>query len=122
MLYRIITTSIFLDTGSGDRAYIHTYMPAYSLSHVPLFQLYKQFPNMAMVVNISAINPPTLVISPKSINFTVPGEVIVFVRFANKTLYDAFTLGVVSGTLVCDSCIVTLACDIQIVWYACDTM
>ena len=106
--------------GSGIHTRIHAHM--LSLSHVPLFQLYKQFPNMAMVVNISAINPPTLVISPKSINFTVPGEVIVFVRFANKTLYDAFTLGVVSGTLVCDSCIVTLACDIQIVWYACDTM
>ena len=100
MLYRIITTSIFLDTGSEDQAYIHTYMPTDSLFHVPLFQLYKQFPNMAMVVNISAISTPILVISAKSINFTVPGEVVTFVRFANKTLYNAFTLGVVSGTLV----------------------
>lgn len=57
-------------------------------------QLYKQFPNMAMVVNISAISTPILVISAKSINFTVPGEVVAFVRFANKTLYNAFTLGV----------------------------
>ena len=78
--------------------YTHTYLHTYF--HVPLFQLYKQFPNMAMVVNISAISPPTLVISAKSINFTVPGEVVAFVRFANKTLYNAFTLGVVSGTLV----------------------
>ena len=55
---------------------------------------------MAMVLNISAISPPNLVISPKSINFTVPGEIVVYVRFANKTLYEAFTLGVVSGTHV----------------------
>ena len=51
---------------------------------------------MAMVLNLTAIKAPNTTISPASINVTVPGEIIVFVRDANKTLQEAFTLGVVS--------------------------
>ena len=51
---------------------------------------------MAMVLNLTAIKAPNMTISPASINVTVPGEIIVFVRDANKTLQEAFTLGVVS--------------------------
>ena len=60
-------------------------------------QLYNKFPNEAMLLNLSAVKPPDLTISPTAINFTLPGQVDVFVRSANKTIQNAFTLGVVRG-------------------------
>jgi lipopolysaccharide-binding protein len=58
-------------------------------------QLYNKFPNEAMLLNLSAVKPPDLTISPTAINFTLPGQVDVLVRSANKTIQNAFTLGVI---------------------------
>ena len=74
----------------------HTmYISVCIVIHCPHLQLYNKFPNEAMLLNLSAVKPPDMTISPGSINFTLPGQVVALVRSANKTVQEAFTLGVV---------------------------
>ena len=61
-----------------------------------LLQLYQKFPNMPMVLGLAATKPPTLVVNPSTANFTIPGQVTVFVINQNKTAEVAFVLGMVS--------------------------
>ena len=67
-------------------------------SIVALFlQLYKAYPNMAMVLYLHAPKPPNMVVSASSINVTVPAYVNVSViDSSTKLTKPAFTLSVVS--------------------------
>ena len=62
-----------------------------------LLQLYNAYPNMAMSLGLETVKPPNLDIIPTSANFTIPGQVKVFVQDSksNATVL-AFTLGAVS--------------------------
>lgn len=61
-----------------------------------LYQLYKKFPDMGMVLNLSAPKPPNMDITSKSINLTVPCDVDVSViDTASKTTKPAFTIRMV---------------------------
>ena len=51
---------------------------------------------MAMVLGLNATAPPTLKVNPSTANFTIPGQVTVFVLDKNKTAQVAFVLGMVS--------------------------
>lgn len=67
-----------------------------ALNVVASLQLYKTFPNMAMFLNLQASKPPTMVISPSSINITVPGNVNVSVKdTSSNATKPAFTVGIV---------------------------
>lgn len=60
-------------------------------------QLYSTYPNMAMVLGLEGTKPPVLQVVPNSANFTVPGNVNVYVRDTTKNATVlAFILGVVS--------------------------
>lgn len=56
-------------------------------------QLYKQYPNMPMLLTVATTKPPQVDINPASANFTVIGEVNVQVMFPNKTIQSVATLG-----------------------------
>ena len=55
---------------------------------------------MAMVLGLNATAPPTLKINPSTADFTIPGQVTVFVLDKNETAQVAFVLGTVSLCLV----------------------
>ena len=66
------------------------------------FQLYSVYPNMAMVLGLETVKPPNLDIIPTSANFTIPGQVKVYVQDSkSNTTVLAFTLGSVSIKLDC---------------------
>ena len=52
---------------------------------------------MAMMLELLAMKPPVLEIVPKGANFSVYGNVNVYVLDSNQTTHLAFTLGVVSN-------------------------
>ena len=63
-------------------------------------QLYSAYPNMAMTLGLEAVKPPNLDIVPTSANFTIPGQVKVYVLDTSKNVTVlAFTLGAVSCQL-----------------------
>ena len=52
---------------------------------------------MAMILGLETVKPPNLDIVPTSANFTIPGQVKVYVHDTNKNATAvAFTLGAVS--------------------------
>ena len=58
---------------------------------------------MPMILGLETIKPPNLDIIPTSANFTIPGQVEVYVQDNNKKFNNAtvlaFTLGAVSFVL-----------------------
>ena len=52
---------------------------------------------MAMTLGLETVKPPNLDITPASANFTVPGQVKIFIQDTDKNATIlAFTLGAVS--------------------------
>ncbi len=54
---------------------------------------------MNMTLNLNTPKPPVVAISPRSVNITVPGNVVVSVidSASSNLTKQAFTLGIVSG-------------------------
>ena len=65
-----------------------------------LLQLYQKYPNMLMQLIIKAVKPPLVLVTPSDINITIPGSMVVqVIQPPNKTMQEAFELGVVSPTI-----------------------
>ena len=56
-------------------------------------ELYKRYPNMAMLLVVKTLKPPQVHVYPSSANLTVVGEVNVEVILPNKTVQSAFIMG-----------------------------
>ncbi len=59
-------------------------------------QLYKLYPNMSMVLDLSGAKPPSMVITTQSVNLTVPLYVNASVNTSSNATKLVFTLLVVS--------------------------
>lgn len=59
---------------------------------------------MGMQLLVKASKPPTLTVTPTLVTLTAPGNVTAFVVNENKTLINAFTLGVVGHLLEGKTC------------------
>ena len=66
-------------------------------AHFLCIQLYKKYPNMSMVLGLSAVETPVVNIYPNSTNVTVNGHINVYVIDSNNVTHLAFILGAVSG-------------------------
>ena len=65
-----------------------------------LLQLYQKYPNMLMQLTVKAVKPPLVLVTPSDINITIPGSMVVqVIQLPNKTMQEAFELGVVSPTM-----------------------
>ncbi len=64
------------------------------------FQLYKVYPDMAMMLGLVTFKPPTVSIAPKSANLVVPGRVNVYIMTPKNGTQLAFVLGAVSTLLI----------------------
>lgn len=60
-------------------------------------QLYNKYPHMPVMLHLKSTKPPALEILPSSVDFTVVGQVDVYVTSPNKTSTAklAFTIGIV---------------------------
>lgn len=52
-----------------------------------------------MQLIVKAVKPPLVLVTPSDINITIPGSMVVQVIQPNKTMQEAFELGVVSPTI-----------------------